>query len=380
MRYSRYFIQYMLCVVFFFMTSCEKDDTEPEKNRTLMVYLAGNNNLAGSLKNNVNDMMKAWQKSYDGNIVIFYEGSGGSAPELFTFAWKKGAAEKQVLKTYEGLSSSSPETITRVVEDMKDFFPADSYGMIFGSHASGWLTPALEGRAGRSLNLSVVPLTRSFAAKMDVRDMAAALPDGLDFILFDACLMSSIETLYEFRNKAKYIIACPTETPATGFPYGEIMPYFWEKGDQLVKGLKEICEKYYNYFNVGTSNQFASIALINTAELDNLYHLTRGILSGRADEAGAIGAYEVQHYYKVEQYYKYDVFFDLKDYIDHMTEPNNADYEKQLNKVVLYKAVTNPFYGKTIDKFCGIATYIPRAYWSKETAAYWSFPWAGVPS
>ena len=35
-----------------------------------------------------------------------------------------------------------------------------------------------------------------------------------EFILFDACLMSSIEVLYDLRDKAKYVIASPAELPA----------------------------------------------------------------------------------------------------------------------------------------------------------------------
>ena len=378
MKNSR--ILYILCFVFFFMVSCEKDEIDVPKYRTLMVYLAGNNNLAGSLRNNIRDMMKGWSKSYDGNIVIFYEGSGSTGSQLLTFEWKKGVATELVLRTYDGLSSSSPATLKQAIQDMQALYPAESYGMIFGSHASGWLTPALEGHAGRSMNLSETPLTRSFAASMDVRDMAAAVPDGMDFIVFDACLMSSIETLYEFRNKAKYIVACPTETPAEGFPYSRMMSYFWKKDNKLVEGLEDICEVYYEYFNSGIANQFGSIALINTAELDNLYDLTSQILRGRADDAGKIGGNDVYFYPKVEQYYIYDLFFDLKDYIRHMSPSMVDSYQKQLEKVVLYKAVTNPFYRTTIpeEKFSGISTYIPRSFWYSETKVYWDFPWAGV--
>lgn len=42
--------------------------------------------------------------------------------------------------------------------------------------------------------------------------MAKAIPfnkENLEFILFDACLMSSIEVLYDLRDKAKYVIASP---------------------------------------------------------------------------------------------------------------------------------------------------------------------------
>lgn len=389
MRYSRYFIQYMLCVVFFFMTSCEKDDTEPEKVRTLMVYLVGEgeSTISGSLKNNIRDMALGWKKSYNGNIVIFYD-ANNAAPQLLTFKIKKGVAEEEVIKTYdENLNSASAETLNQVIKEMQALYPAESYAMVFGGHASGWLPPSLQGgRSARSMFRWENTISRSFAdassTAMDIRDMAKAIPERLDFILFDACLMSSIEALYELRDKAKYIIASPTETPIVGYPYDKIMPYLWGKGDQLVSGLKDVCRTYYEFYdNYSAANRFGTVALINAGELDNLFDLTREILGGRASDAAGIKASDVYSYPKVA-YNKCDRFFDLREYMRFMTDDASLldDYQKQLDKVVLYKAATNPFYFTTISDnvFSGIATYIPRAYWSKETAAYWSFPWAGV--
>ena len=383
---SRYFIQYILCVAFFFMVSCEKDENEPEKVRTLMVYLAGNNNLSGHLKNNIKDMASAWKKSYNGDIVIFFDGSG-STPQLLTFKVKDGVVEQEVLKTYDELNSASPETLKQVVKDMQALYPSDSYGMIFGSHATGWIPSSLLGRAERSLYQIENPLTRSFAtdgaSTMDIRDMAAAIPDGMDFIVFDACLMSSIETLYEFRNKAKYGIASAAETPAPGFPYAKMMSYFWREGDRLESDLKEVCKIFYEYYNTyNSSDRFGTIALINMSELDNLYDLTCQVLEGKAPEAAQMGKNDVYNYPKVE-YDKYDRFFDLREYIRYMTVNDavlRAAYEDLLGKVVLYKAVTDPFYRTTIpvEKFSGISTYIPRSEWYDETKAYWKFPWAGI--
>lgn len=351
-----------------------------------MVYLAGDNNLSGHLSNNINDMASAWKDSYNGNIVIFFEGSN-SAPRLLTFTTKEGKVEREVLKTYEELNSASPETLKRVIRDMQSLYPSDSYGMIFGSHATGWIPPSLAGRAGKSLHQIENPLARSFAvdgsSSMDIREMAAVLPDGMDFIVFDACLMSSIETLYEFRDKAKYVIASPAETPAPGFPYSRMMPYFWSEGDRLEGDLEEVCKAFHEYYDTyDSSDRFGTIALINMSELDNLYDLTCRVLNGKVPEAACLGKQEVYHYPKVE-YGMHDRFFDLREYIRYMARDNAAlrvAYEELLERVVLYKAVTDPFYGGTIpwDKFSGITTYIPRAEWSGETVAYWDFTWAGV--
>ena len=380
-------VQYIGVILFFFLVSCGKDDVEPQKTRTLMVYLAGDNTLSSAMQKNINDMMVAWKKSYNANIVIYFDGRG-STPELYTFQFKGKEVEKQVLKTYEEMDSADPEVLKEVLNEMQELYPSDSYGLILGSHASGWLPPNL----GRSRYLYQEPrLTRSFGDDggnlMDTRDMAKAIPfnkENLEFILFDACMMSSIEVLYDLREKAKYVIASPAELPAPGFPYDRVMPYFWGKGADLEKDLVKVCDEFWNYYNTyNAASRFGTIALIKMDGMEHLFNLTREILKGEKEVVAGWGKNDVWCYPKVE-YGKHYMFFDLGEYIKHVTGGKGRLYEEFRdfldNRVVIHKKATNPFYYTEIsdDTFSGIATYIPLGVWTTETKAYWNFSWARV--
>lgn len=382
-------IQYIGVLLFFFLVSCEKNDVEPQKTRTLMVYLAGDNNLSSAMQKNINDMMAAWKKSYNANIVIYFD-SHIAVPELFTFQFKGKNVEKQLLETYEEMDSADPEVLKKVLNDMRDLYPSDSYGLILASHASGWLPPNI----GRSRYLYQEPrLTRSFGDDrgnlMDTRDMAKAIPfnkENLDFILFDACLMSSIEVLYDLREKAKYVIASPAELPVPGFPYEEVMPYFFLKTEQLEDGLKDVCDKFYEYYSdPNTKYPFGTIALIKMDGMERLFELTQEVLQGKKNDLpNSIYYDEYVYSYPKVGYLRYYMFFDLGDYMRYMTKNREGLYETYryfLDKqVVIHKKAINPFNGTEIpwEKFSGIATYIPLDIWPEETKAYSSFPWAGV--
>ena len=384
-------IQYIGVLLFFFLVSCEKNDVEPQKTRTLMVYLAGDNNLSGHMQKNISSMMSAWKKSYNANIVIYFD-APNAAPELYTFRFKGKEVEKQVLKTYEEMDSADPEVLKKILNEMQDLYPSDSYGLILGSHASGWIPSGGFGRSNRMLYAEPV-LTRSFGtdytgpSQMDTRDMAKAIPfnkENLEFILFDACLMSSIEVLYDLRDKAKYVIASPAELPAPGFPYNRVMPYFWGKGKDLEKDLVKVCDEFWDYYNTyNATNRFGTIALIKMDGMEHLFDLTREILQGKKDYVADIYQKAVYCYPMVE-YSKYDRFFDLGEYMKYMTEGREGLYKEYRdfldNQVVIYKNVTNPFYYISIpeEKFSGIATYIPLSIWPTETNAYWGFSWSGV--
>ncbi len=384
-------IQYIGVILFFFLVSCEKDNVEPQKTRTLMVYLAGDNNLSGHMQKNISSMMSAWKKSYNANIVIYFD-APNAAPELYTFRFNGKEVEKQVLKTYEEMDSADPEVLKEVLNEMQDLYPSDSYGLILGSHASGWIPSGGSGRSSRMLYAEPV-LTRSFGTdytgpnEMDTRDMAKAIPfnkENLEFILFDACLMSSIEVLYDLRDKAKYVIASPAELPAPGFPYARVMPYFWGKGTNLEKDLVKVCDEFWDYYNTyNATNRFGTIALIKMDGMEHLFDLTREILQGKKDYVADIYQKAVYCYPMVE-YSKHDRFFDLGEYMKYMTEGREGLYKEYRdfldNQVVIYKNATNPFYYTEIpeEKFSGIATYIPLSIWPTETNAYWGFSWSGV--
>ena len=384
-------IQYIGVILFFFLVSCEKDNVEPQKTRTLMVYLAGDNNLSGHMQKNISSMMSAWKKSYNANIVIYFD-APNAAPELYTFRFKGKEVEKQVLKTYEEMDSADPEVLKKILNEMQDLYPSDSYGLILGSHASGWIPSGGFGRSNRMLYAEPV-LTRSFGtdytgpSQMDTRDMAKAIPfnkENLEFILFDACLMSSIEVLYDLRDKAKYVIASPAELPAPGFPYNRVMPYFWGKGTNLEKDLVKVCDEFWDYYNTyNATNRFGTIALIKMDGMEHLFDLTREVLQGKKDYVADIYQKAVYCYPMVE-YSKHDRFFDLGEYMKYMTEGREGLYKEYRdfldNQVVIYKNATNPFYYTEIpeEKFSGIATYIPLSKWPTETNAYWGLSWSGV--
>ena len=90
-----------------------------------------------------------------------------------------------------------------------------------------------------------------------------------DFLIFDACYMADIETIYEIRTTSKYILASQTEILAAGYPYFNVINTL-SKNDNLINKLKRLCYDYYNYYD-SKENEFeksASISLIDTSKIN----------------------------------------------------------------------------------------------------------------
>ena len=200
-----------------------KIDPPPVKSgRTILVYMAADNNLVNSAWQNV-DQMLVGMESIDGNLIVYIDPQGGT-PQLLKI---ESGGKKTVVEEYAKENSASTSVLSRVIARTKALYPAESYGLVLWSHGLGWAPAGVIPKSYSADDLwrkdPNAPLTKWFAQDganyIDISDLAGALPRDreFDFLLFDACFMGSVEALYELRNAAKYIIASPTEILSSGF-------------------------------------------------------------------------------------------------------------------------------------------------------------------
>ena len=126
------------------------------------------------------------------------------------------ACERDTLIRYTPLPgrTTDPAVMERILGDMAAAAPAERFGLHLAFHAKGWLPASIENSSWlRSSARRADDLWRKIpgAAEtrwfghdrgryMDISELAAAI-DGsgvrFDYLLFDACFMSSVEALYD---------------------------------------------------------------------------------------------------------------------------------------------------------------------------------------
>ena len=379
---ARWILLLSCCLV---LASCEKSDpVEPDPNRAVLVYMAADNSLSSDGYSNIELMLEGMRHT-SGRLLIYFDPLD-DIPRLLTIQGGKDA-RIDTLREYQEENSASPEVLKRVVDDAQNAFPHSSYGLILWSHGMGWLpqnyyvpgTATSSLRNGRYLRTKYLgedihPGDGGGTAHLEIDQIARALPDGFDFILMDACFMSSVEALYELRNKAEYFISSPAEVIANGFPYDEIAPYLWGGEEDF----RKICKTFFDFYNEHEDPhrmgwQSATVSLVKSAELEGLMAATRNILRQRTDFQG-ITAWSYPLSYSTLP----DVFFDLGDYIGQVaTAEQYAEFRKQLARTVIYKLATPEFFFQPIpeDKFSGLSTYIPYPQWAAMNQAYFGLSW-----
>ena len=125
--------------------------------RTIIVYLGGDNNLSEETGRKIEALRQGW--TYTGNKCLIYQDSRDGARLLRLRGGCRTTPTPYVetVREYGAENSASAETFARVLREVAAEYPADSYGLIFFSHASGWLpagfaepgAPIPFGRGGR---------------------------------------------------------------------------------------------------------------------------------------------------------------------------------------------------------------------------------------
>ena len=263
------------------------------KERTVLVYVALDNNLSGEMSDVHASLMEGWKNSdKKGNLLIFADSRGEDKPLLINIKKRSNEVIADTIFRYPEENSASPELLARVINDIKVLFPAESYGMLLFSHASGWLP---EGVFKNPFKLETsfnnnrsIPVSRSIfednGREMEFADFVDAIPDGMfEFIASEMCFMSSVETAYALRNKTKYLLASAPEVLSPGFE-----PIYKTSLDLLYKpkaDLEGFAQTYFDYFNgLQGAYQSAAISVVKTSEMEPLALLVREIDLGLTQE------------------------------------------------------------------------------------------------
>ena len=258
----------------FSLVSCELSlipgqRSEDKWDRVLILYSAGFNDLYYQISNDQKELVDAEKNPFiprrsekKALVVISHLPDGGdyskqTSPCIVQVRREEMTSDiitDTLFRAPAGTCLTDKGTMRELLEIIRDGFKSDHYGLIFESHATGWLPEgyynsglvrslkffasgkdgAKEPQGYVSINdVSSVPV-RSFgdhyyyegtvrrSRQMEITDMAEAVPMHLDYIVFDACLMGGIEVAYQFKDIADYIAFSPAEVLGAGMNYSKV--------------------------------------------------------------------------------------------------------------------------------------------------------------
>lgn len=330
-------------------------------------------------------------------VVVFYHTSKSNA-ELIEYYFHEGLCKEKVLTTYTLPAQMTASEMGDIFSDIVGRTPSKSHSLIIGSHGLGWIpigaepesSAAYMGKTGkvhtptheelwerkgdivtRYLGEDTCPQNR-----FDVTDLAEAIASTgvkMEYILFDACFMANVESIYDLRNSAKYIVGSPCEIMGAGFPYKSIMPLLLQNNG-MSYDLDAVCRQF-NEDYAASPGYSGTVALINCAQLEGLAQAMKRVNNAEKKEYKQS---DIQTY----EGHSLHIFFDLGDYVDKMCADEDArkTFNEQLERTAISKYTLDTFFSMygtigqyDIEVFTGMNTSAPSSLYRsayEQTAWY----------
>ncbi len=378
------------------IVSCSSDDPEkkpdekPTRKMTMLIY-AIVSNLTSEFESDKSEMLEgAKDINLEENSLFIYQVRKSGLPNLLELTRdRNGDPEFQIVKVYDREDySTDPKRISEVINDVITMNPAEEYGMIFWSHATGW-APAFSthGETRSEGDMLYIPALASFGADLDldrdpnttdytdIDELADAVPDNtFKFIWFDVCYMGGIETAYQFRNKCEYYVGLPTEDPGNGMPYQLTLPYLLRENPDCISAAKA----FFNYYESGMDSSWdvATIGVYHQPSIEPVAEYCHAAYEGAATPS----SYGLQNYSRLTKY----PFYDFGQYTRRIAEanegaPDTKDFEEAMARYVVYKAATKyDFRHQEIipENFSGVSCHLlNRNLDNKDTQYYKTLDW-----
>ena len=237
-----------------------------QKEWTIMVYMAGDNNLAVDMAYAM-EQIKSVADAGDNtpNLFVYYDGNSPAIPTLYCDFSEPG--KPRYVRSYKVEDKLHPVTPkhNENAADMRSILNfidwcvnkvevehdgrvtkgrrADKYALIFSGHSLGFQDIGLfkDETSGKSMNMKKFFRTLLLAAIHDQETLdeiaqeydfedeleeivtTKLLGQKLDILGFDSCVMGMLEVGYQFNKIAHTMIASEGSVPSAGWTYAKIL-------------------------------------------------------------------------------------------------------------------------------------------------------------
>lgn len=281
--------------------------SDQKVNWTVMVYLAGDNDLDGAGVGDLKEMKKVGSKN-GLNIVAQFDriGKKGTTKRYFIRPGSELGAD--VVKDLGETNTGDPKVLTDFILWGAENYPAEHYLVVVWNHGAGWddeniyrLARTIKmgiSRKGQSISdtdfgaKGTIPFalmrlassrrmrravfdtsikkaltTRAIAFDDDARDfldnielkkvfstVTAKLGRKIDIIGMDACLMNMVEVQYQLKDAALFCVGSEEVEPGYGWPYDTVLAAIAAKPLMTPEEVsKMIVDKYLKSYKAADS-------------------------------------------------------------------------------------------------------------------------------
>ncbi len=218
-----------------------------ERSWTIMVYMAADNDLEAAAILDINEMEAA--DFSDSGITVLalvdraegYDGTNGDWTDTRLYeithdddGLNGNIVSKRIPCNMLGLSAdadselnmSDPNVLRNLLNFAAKVYPASNYGLVIWGHGTGWRGYGTPATAASVKAVAIDDYSSSYMTIAQVHEAISSSPFGssgaagkLGFLGFDTCYGALLETAWEFRGDAKFMVGSENSVPSNGWNY-----------------------------------------------------------------------------------------------------------------------------------------------------------------
>ena len=373
-----------VCLLLLFTACHPWDDPANEDNdnrltRTVLVYMVAENSLSsgGFQQQDFDEIVNSvGEIPNDCRLLIYMDDM--DYPRLYVSDKSQPSGIRQMVRWQNDFDSCDPNVLKELMNAVVTLYPSKGYGLIFWSHGNAWL-PKTSSRAPQQRTIGIDNgrnAGNNSGSKMEISQLKEALSifPQLDFLMFDACFMQTIEVAWELRDVTHYIIASPAEIPNPGAPYHNIIsPMFAKNAD-----VEGIIDQYYHYYadsvvliREGYNYEHGAVlSVVDCTQLGALQTATDKMIRKYASTEEDYALLSMLRYFPISSQ-TIPEYYDMKAYMRHLiTSPDDwKEWLAAFDAAVPYRRATERWFTSYTGRYMyignkenygGISMYVPQ--------------------
>jgi hypothetical protein len=218
--------------------------TPHRKARSLLLYIAGDNDLSDA---GLRDISELCEEGSAPNVHVGVEIDtrgeySGSIRYEITEPDFEGKAHRTVIERLQESDSGKPRTLMSFINWGMKRFPAEETALVIGGHGDGFRrrrrSIALD-EGGSALDM---PEIEYVFKRCKIGDK-----NKLGILGFDACLMGMLDIAYHFSNYTRILVGSQEVEPGDGWPYEKVLQHL--KHSQSIEcAAKGIINSYIRHY------------------------------------------------------------------------------------------------------------------------------------
>ena len=369
------------------LAACHSDDEydyEPVQiNRTVIIYMAAENNLSIHSWNNLNEIKEGSKSLSDNQCLLVYVDRSHDRELPWLGRFQNGQVTDSITIRDMGISNhdeyaSDPYVFENVLRyAVKHFHASQDYGLVLWGHSTGWvLEDSIPRTRGYGFDNGHNNMTTPMGYYLNIPTMNHILknvPAHWSYVFGDCCLFACLETAYEMRNTVDYIVGSAAEMPGQGAPYSKIIPDLFLPAE---KACKTIADKYYAKYS-----EAQPLVVIKNSEMDQLASATRNAIQAISEniddtypDMDGIIHYLYTDFHVMWGYRpEYSLYYDAGDFIKrHAPKDVYANWRQAYDRAVIHRLMSTRwrtvlpwgvYYNNftiTEDNYHGVSMFVPQ--------------------